>query len=95
MSGQVEGMSEPTEDLPEAVGGVEGESDVVAERAGCEARRTRRPVPADLPDELDHEPGEARAAEERRAEERRAEEAAARGEQPEDEVIRPDAGPTG
>ncbi|GAA2209405.1 hypothetical protein GCM10009850_048630 [Nonomuraea monospora] len=57
-------MSETSDELPEAVGGVRGESDVVAERAGCDTPRSRRPVPADLPDEQDEpepeeeEPGE-------------------------------------
>ncbi|MFI6390752.1 hypothetical protein ACIBHY_48430 [Nonomuraea sp. NPDC050547] len=35
------------EDLPEAVGRVNGESDIRAERAGVEVRETRRPIPAE------------------------------------------------
>ncbi|WP_211370874.1 hypothetical protein, partial [Nonomuraea turkmeniaca] len=46
-------MKENPEELPEAVGGVEGESDVVAERSGAETPRARRPIPADPPDLLD------------------------------------------
>ncbi|MFG1708986.1 hypothetical protein ACFLIM_37905 [Nonomuraea sp. M3C6] len=67
-------MTKKSDELPAAVGDV-GESDVVAERSGASTPRTRRPVPADTPDELDEpEPEEV----------------------PEDEdVIRPDAGPTG
>ncbi|UBU10124.1 hypothetical protein [Nonomuraea gerenzanensis] len=46
-------MSETSDELPEAVGGVSGESDVVAERSGCDTPRSRRPVSADLPEEQD------------------------------------------
>ncbi|MEO3870117.1 hypothetical protein ABGB18_14970 [Nonomuraea sp. B12E4] len=46
-------MTKKPEELPEAVGRVNGESDVVAERAGIETPRTRRPIPADPPDALD------------------------------------------
>ncbi|HEX4817297.1 MAG TPA: hypothetical protein VFV66_31535 [Nonomuraea sp.] len=70
-------MRKKPDELPEAVGGVEGESDVVAERSGARTPRTRRPVPADLPEDQE-EPQQA--------------------EEPEDEdddVTRPDAGPTG
>ncbi|MBB6548680.1 hypothetical protein [Nonomuraea rubra] len=56
-------MSETSDELPEAVGGVSGESDVVAERSGSGTPRSRRPVPADLPEEQDEpepeeEPGD-------------------------------------
>ncbi|WP_188187944.1 hypothetical protein [Nonomuraea sp. SYSU D8015] len=40
-------MSEKPDELPEAVGRVNGESDIVAERSGAETRKTRRPVPAE------------------------------------------------
>jgi hypothetical protein len=50
-------MSDKPEELPEAVGRVNGESDIVAERAGAELPRARRPIPADLPEEQDR-PGE-------------------------------------
>ncbi|MEW9555923.1 hypothetical protein [Nonomuraea sp. NPDC050783] len=46
-------MSEKPDELPEAVGGVNGESDVVAERSGAGTPRTRRPVSADPPEEMD------------------------------------------
>ncbi|MGR6916892.1 hypothetical protein ACU635_21860 [[Actinomadura] parvosata] len=53
-------MSETSGELPEAVGGVSGESDVVAERSGCDTPKSRRPISADPPDELDEpEPEEA------------------------------------
>ncbi|KAB8193160.1 hypothetical protein FH608_022900 [Nonomuraea phyllanthi] len=69
-------MSEKSEELPEAVRGVDGESDVVAERSGCITPKYRRPVPANPPEEWEErepeqEPGE------------------------DEDVIRPDAGPTG
>ncbi|NUO98928.1 MAG: hypothetical protein HOV96_10165 [Nonomuraea sp.] len=72
-------MSEKSgEELPEAVGGVDGESDVVAERSGSGTPRTRRPLSADPPDEQDEpEPDELDEDDD--------------GE----DVIRPDAGPTG
>jgi hypothetical protein len=50
-AGQVVTMSETSDELPEAVGGVSGESDVVAERSGSSTPKSRRPVPADPPDE--------------------------------------------
>jgi hypothetical protein len=46
-------MSDKADELPEAIGGVNGESDVVAERSGTETRKTHRPIPADPPDEQD------------------------------------------
>ncbi|MFB4275623.1 hypothetical protein ACBJ59_10040 [Nonomuraea sp. MTCD27] len=46
-------MSETSDELPEAIGGVDGESDVVAERSGASTPKSRRPVPADPPDEQD------------------------------------------
>ncbi|MGN9842738.1 hypothetical protein ACTMTI_31900 [Nonomuraea sp. H19] len=46
-------MSEKPEDLPEAVSGVEGESDVVAKRSGAGTPKTRRPIPADPPEAQD------------------------------------------
>ncbi|MEV5498483.1 hypothetical protein AB0M50_24090 [Nonomuraea fuscirosea] len=69
-------MSKPSKELPEAVRGLQGESDVVAERAGCDTPRSRRPISADPPDAQDEPEPE--------------------GEPDDDEdVIRPDAGPTG
>lgn len=35
------------EDMPEAVGRVNGESDTIAERAGVRIRRTSRPIPSE------------------------------------------------
>ncbi|MGP3933828.1 hypothetical protein [Nonomuraea sp. KM88] len=70
-------MSDTSEEKPDAVGGVEGESDVVAERSGAGTPRSRRPVSADLPDEEDEQ--EEEAGEEENG----------------NDVIRPDAGPTG
>ncbi|MEV0618644.1 hypothetical protein AB0I81_35335 [Nonomuraea sp. NPDC050404] len=46
-------MSETSQELPDAIGGVDGESDVIAERAGCDTPRSRRPVHADPPDKQD------------------------------------------
>ncbi|GAA3699106.1 hypothetical protein GCM10022224_076330 [Nonomuraea antimicrobica] len=46
-------MSKTSDELPEAIGGVDGESDVVAERSGASTPRTRRPVSADPPDQQD------------------------------------------
>ncbi|SDM20782.1 hypothetical protein [Nonomuraea jiangxiensis] len=46
-------MTRKPEELPAAVGRVNGESDVVAERAGVVTPRTRRPIPADPPEALD------------------------------------------
>ncbi|MFC5835215.1 hypothetical protein [Nonomuraea insulae] len=43
-------MSETPDELPEAVRGVDGESDVVAERSGSVTPKARRPVHADPPD---------------------------------------------
>ncbi|MEO3791166.1 hypothetical protein ABGB14_13200 [Nonomuraea sp. B10E15] len=70
-------MSEKPENLPDAVGGVEGESDVVAERSGAGTPRSRRPVSADPPD--DEDTREEEAGEEENG----------------NDVVRPDAGPTG
>ncbi|MGI5289197.1 hypothetical protein ACQEVF_38470 [Nonomuraea polychroma] len=78
-------MNENPEELPEAVGGVEGESDVVAERSGAETPKARRPIPAEPP-ELRDEP---EAAEE---DAKKGEEETRTGAE---EVTRPDAGPTG
>ncbi|PZG19400.1 hypothetical protein [Nonomuraea aridisoli] len=72
-------MRETPEELPETIDGIEGESDVVAERSGSDTRRTRRPISADLP-EGDEE--ERRPYEEPEVDE-------------DENVIRPDAGPTG
>ncbi|MFK4034969.1 hypothetical protein ACI2LC_04105 [Nonomuraea wenchangensis] len=70
-------MSEKPVELPATVGGVDGESDVVAERSGCGTPHNRRPVSADMPQDLDpphpyEEP-----------------------EENEEDVTRPDIGPTG
>jgi hypothetical protein len=55
----VKGMSDKPEELPEAVSGLGGESDVVAARSGSTTARARRPVPADPADERDeHEADE-------------------------------------
>ncbi|TMR88761.1 hypothetical protein [Nonomuraea basaltis] len=69
-------MSEKPDELPEAVGGVNGESDIVAERSGADTPKTRRPIPANPPDEQEvpEEPPE---------------------QDEEEDVTRPDAGPTG
>ncbi|MEV4563351.1 hypothetical protein AB0K12_06215 [Nonomuraea sp. NPDC049419] len=69
-------MRKLSDELPEAVGGVDGESDVVAERSGCSTPRTRRPVSADPPDEQDEPEPEELVDEE-------------------EDIIRPDIGPTG
>ncbi|MFG2073054.1 hypothetical protein [Nonomuraea maritima] len=42
-------MTQIPEELPEVFSGINGESDVVAERSGCITRRTRRPLCADMP----------------------------------------------
>ncbi|MGP3919079.1 hypothetical protein [Nonomuraea sp. 10N515B] len=85
-------MNEKPEELPKAVGGVEGESDIVAERSGAETQRSRRPVPADPPElQAQRErPENARGSsqEESRPDSQKAQQDA-------DEVTRPDAGPTG
>jgi len=73
-------MSETPEEQPEAVNGLGGESDVVAERSGATTETGRRPIPAEPP-EATNEAG--------------AEEAADQDEEnDEGEVARPDAGPT-
>ncbi|NBE97805.1 hypothetical protein FE391_36160 [Nonomuraea sp. KC401] len=73
-------MSEKPEDKPDAVGRVEGESDVVAERSGADTPTSRRPVSADLPvDDPQEGPQEDSGEEEENG----------------NEVVRPDAGPTG
>ncbi|MET8863037.1 hypothetical protein ABZW11_08785 [Nonomuraea sp. NPDC004580] len=69
-------MRKISDELPAAVGGVDGESDIVAERSGCNTPRTRRPVSADPPDELDEPEPEGLVDEE-------------------EDVTRPDIGPTG
>ncbi|MEO3803624.1 hypothetical protein [Nonomuraea sp. B1E8] len=76
-------MSDKSEEKPDAVGGVEGESDVIAERSGAGTPRSRRPVSADLP------------AEEDQQEEDLHEEGAGEDEENGNDVVRPDAGPTG
>ncbi|MBF8193749.1 hypothetical protein ITP53_50345 [Nonomuraea sp. K274] len=69
-------MSKRSDELPETVGGIDGESDIVAERSGSSSPRTRRPIPADPPDEQDVPAVEAELDED-------------------EDVTRPDAGPTG
>ncbi|MFC4117561.1 hypothetical protein [Nonomuraea zeae] len=81
-------MSDTSDELPEAVVGAEGESDVVAERSGAGTPRSRRPVPADPPEARD-EPEHEREREDGPELERED------GPDEGDEVIRPDAGPTG
>ncbi|GAA4080391.1 hypothetical protein [Nonomuraea soli] len=44
----MESKERTPEDLPPAEAGVEGESDVVAERSGMKLHRPRRPIPAGL-----------------------------------------------
>ncbi|MGW0484958.1 hypothetical protein [Nonomuraea sp. NPDC003214] len=79
-------MSDRTDELPEAVSGLGGESDVVAERSGSTTPRLRRPVPVDPPEARD-EPADDDEAESRAGGEERDDD--------EDDVTRPDAGPTG
>ncbi|MEO3888699.1 hypothetical protein [Nonomuraea sp. B5E05] len=81
-------MSDKSEEKPDAVGGVEGESDVIAERSGAGTPRSRRPVPADLPAEVDQQ-------EDDQQEDDLHEEGAGEDEENGDDVVRPDAGPTG
>ncbi|MEU1387740.1 MULTISPECIES: hypothetical protein [unclassified Nonomuraea] len=71
-------MSQKPDDLPAAVGGVDGESDVVAERSASGSPRTRRPLSADPPDEQEEPTPEEPPEEDDEGE----------------DVIRPDAGPT-
>jgi hypothetical protein len=66
---------EQPDELPDAVSGIDGENDVVAERTGADTPKARRPVPADPPEAQDEPEPEEEPAE--------------------DDVIRPDAGPTG
>ncbi|MDP4507967.1 hypothetical protein ACTWPT_53970 [Nonomuraea sp. 3N208] len=94
-------MNENPEELPEAVGGVEGESDVVAERSGAETPRARRPVPADPP-EIQDQPagteGSEAGSQAGTQEESRVGAGKDSQEDPQrdaEEVTRPDAGPTG
>ncbi|RSN10534.1 hypothetical protein DMB42_16705 [Nonomuraea sp. WAC 01424] len=70
---------EPPEELPETVRGVDGESDVVAERSASGTPRARRPVSADRP-EKQQDPDPADTDDEHTAP---------------GTVVRPDAGPTG
>jgi hypothetical protein len=72
-------MSEKSDNLPDAVGGVNGESDVVAERSCSGTPRSRRPIPADPPEAQDESEPEEEDEEDEEGE----------------DVIRPDAGPTG
>ncbi|NUO96491.1 MAG: hypothetical protein HOV96_29765 [Nonomuraea sp.] len=72
-------MNGQGEQLPAAVGQVNGESDTVAERAGVSVRETRRPIPA--------EPVEPPPDPERKIEDERREAAEA-------EDVPPDAEPT-
>jgi hypothetical protein len=76
-------MSETSRELPDAVGGVDGESDVIAERAGCDTPRSRRPVHADPPDKQDPPDRQERSE--------RGEEPDADEDDEEEDVIRPDA----
>ncbi|TDE42200.1 hypothetical protein E1295_28370 [Nonomuraea mesophila] len=97
-------MSEKPEDKPDAVAGVEGESDVVAERSGAGTPTSRRPISADLPEDdprLD-DPQEEGPQEERPQDgpqEERPQDGPQEGSEREEgndgEVVRPDAGPTG
>jgi hypothetical protein len=77
------GQDEESSGTPAAVGQVNGESDIIAERAGVELRETRRPIPA--------EPVEPPPDPERKVEAERREAA----EDPGGEDARPDAEPTG
>ncbi|MFI7703634.1 hypothetical protein [Nonomuraea sp. NPDC049480] len=87
-------MSENPDELPDAVAGVNGESDVVAERSGAGTPKSRRPIPADPPDQLD-EPDRKEGAQ--RHEGAQTDEGAQedRGAEQDEGVTRPDAGPTG
>ncbi|MEV0231669.1 hypothetical protein [Nonomuraea sp. NPDC050786] len=68
-------MTEKYDELPEAVRGIDGESEIVAERSCASTPKYRRPIPADPPEEWEEPQPE---------------------EWDEDEdVTRPDAGPTG
>ncbi|MFI7614427.1 hypothetical protein E1286_31065 [Nonomuraea terrae] len=71
-------MTETPDELPETIDGIEGESDVVAERSGSDTPKSRRPLLADLPDD-EEEPWHSEGPEE----------------DEDEDVTRPDAGPTG
>ncbi|MEV0385193.1 hypothetical protein [Nonomuraea sp. NPDC050643] len=88
-------MNETPDELPEAVGGVDGESDVVAERSGADTPRHRRPLLADMPrpqEDPEPDPDPAPDAEPDPEPERPPED---KDENEREEVVRPDAGPTG
>ncbi|MEV4115365.1 hypothetical protein [Nonomuraea sp. NPDC049695] len=44
-------MTEKSDELPEAVRGIDGESEIVAERSCASTPKSRRPVPHDPPEE--------------------------------------------
>ncbi|MFI7637232.1 hypothetical protein [Nonomuraea sp. NPDC049400] len=69
-------MTENSDELPEAVRGIDGESDLVAERSFATTPKYRRPVPANPPEEWEEPEPEEELDED-------------------EDVIRPDAGPTG
>lgn len=83
-------MNDKPDELPETVGGVNGESDIVAERSGAETPKARRPIPADPPDQQDPPP--AKEGVEAQEDEGVRED---QGVEEDEEVTRPDAGPTG
>ncbi|WP_049567232.1 hypothetical protein [Nonomuraea sp. SBT364] len=76
-------MSDKADELPEAVFGLGGESDVVAERSGATTAKARRPVPVDPPEAMDE------------AEDDDTDDTEGDEDDDEDDVTRPDAGPTG
>ncbi|MEV5502944.1 hypothetical protein AB0M50_46845 [Nonomuraea fuscirosea] len=76
------GQDETPEDMPEAVGRVNGESDTIAERAGVEIRQTPRPIPSE-PVEPPPDPEQKVEEERREAAETPEEDAAAGAAEPE------------
>lgn len=89
-------MSQDHEETPDAVRGLNAESDVVARRSGAETSTSGRPVPADPPEAqaaqppsaTDQPPGESEEPERQEGREE-TEEAVTEKE------VRPDVGPTG
>ncbi|MDF2709517.1 MAG: hypothetical protein K0R62_5169 [Nonomuraea muscovyensis] len=97
-------MSENHEDTPDAVRGLNAESDVVARRSGAETSTSGRPIPADPPEaQAGPSPADAeeggRSDRPREPEEPEQAEETEQGTEPEDAVtekeVRPDVGPTG
>lgn len=95
-------MSQNHEETPDAVRGLNAESDVVAQRSGAETSTSGRPVPADppeaqaaeqssAPEQPAESPKESEVSEESERQEGREETEAAVTEK----EVRPDVGPTG